>query len=133
MSGFSRLSLLCLCLFVGCSNQYVAPVAVPPPTRGTEPTGTVIVEVVLADQTRKVKVRDVASLATVESIMQSVEGIPVEITGSGTNAFLHSIDGKATSGGKGWTYKVNGKFINEGIGSFEVIPPATIRWEFGEF
>ena len=64
--------------------------------------------------------------------MQSIEGMPVGIHGSGITAFIHSIGGKSTSGTEGWTYKVDGQFANEGIGSTELSPPATITWEFGE-
>jgi Domain of unknown function (DUF4430) len=123
-------------LLAGCNSQYI-PIPAPavPATATTTPTGTsgvVTVEFQINGETKTVKVADVAEGATVEAVMQSIEGIPIELHGSGVTAFIHSIAGKSTSGTEGWTYKVNGQFANEGIGSTTLTPPATITWEFGE-
>ncbi|MEO1619070.1 MAG: DUF4430 domain-containing protein, partial [Planctomycetota bacterium] len=70
---------------------------------------------------------------TLESVMRKIEDRQIEISGAGTTAFLQSIDGVGNEGSKGWTFKVDGEFAMQGIGSTELNPPAEVIWSFGGF
>ncbi|TWU45769.1 hypothetical protein Q31b_09450 [Novipirellula aureliae] len=76
---------------------------------------------------------EIAPGATVESVMRAVDEIPVVIEGSGMTAFVHSIDGIETGSNEGWTFKVNGDFAKQGIGSTMIVPPATLTWTYGSY
>jgi hypothetical protein len=84
-------------------------------------------------QIKRLTAPDVAAGTSVESLMRSLEEVEVAIRGSGTTAFVQSLDGTATGTGKGWTFTIDGEFAMKGIGQTELEPPATIRWSYGEF
>lgn len=118
----------------GCSRQ---PAGAPPAgdasdsnTPAPEP-GPVTVEILRDGQTRSVTLDPIAHGTTVEEVMRSIEQFPVEIRGSGTTAFVDSIDGVATGADTGWTYQVDGEQVHEGVGAKRLAPPATISWSFG--
>lgn len=115
----------------GCSSEpQKASIPAPPP--GT-PQGPVTIEIVHQESIQTLQLEAVPAGTTVESVMRSIEEVPVEIRGSGTTAFIDSIDGVKTGSGTGWTYRINGEFVDRGIGSTELVPPATIRWTFGRW
>ena len=120
------LSVIAVALVGGCEKK-VAPTqgAVVPVT-----TGKVTIEVVNGDEKKEVIVNDVADGTSLEDVMRSVKDLPIELTGSGMTAFVHSIDGVATNQTEGWTYRVDGKHASVGIGAFELHPPTTITWRF---
>ena len=70
---------------------------------------------------------------TLETLMRSVDQVPIQISGGGTTAFVHSIDGIATSADEGWTFTIDGKHANQGIGSTRLHPPTNVTWRFGSF
>jgi hypothetical protein len=116
-----------LTLLAGCGEQATT---VDP----SAPTGTVILTIQLPDQeARVVKVANVAEGDTLESVMRSVEEVPIEITGSGSTAFVKSIDGLATGSSEGWTFRVDGEFAEQGIGATHLNPPTEVTWTFGEY
>ena len=126
-----RFLLPALLLILGCQGS----TSTPPPPSSASPssasTGTVTVEFQIGESTRTIEVDDVVSGSTVESVMRSITDVPLTIHGSGQTAFVDSIDGISTSGSEGWTYKLNGEFANEGIGTTELTPPAKISWSYG--
>ncbi len=74
---------------------------------------------------------------TVETLMRKFvsSGISpkIELSGTGTTAFLQSIGGQDTSAGKGWTYKINGQRAVRGIGQTPVTTGDEITWEYGSW
>jgi hypothetical protein len=96
-------------------------------------TGPVTVKISLSDFDRDdivIRVEDVESGTTVEALMTSLPDVPVEIRGSGTTAFVDSLAGVATGANSGWTYRIDGEFVNRGIGVTRLEPPATVSWSF---
>lgn len=85
------------------------------------------------DQIKTLVVDSVAGGTTLESVMRSIDEVPIVIRGGGVTAFVQEIDGLTTSASEGWTYQADGKFVNEGIGSYELTPPVTITWKFGDW
>ena len=118
--------LACLSI-VGCQETLLPPA----PTAGRG-TGTVTIEIESGDDTATFEVQDVAAGTTLESLMRSIVQVPVSIQGSGLTAFVDGIDGQSTSGSEGWTFKVDGQFANEGIGSMTLTPPTTITWSYSD-
>jgi Domain of unknown function (DUF4430) len=61
-------------------------------------------------------------------------GIELQLSGSGTSAFVRSIDKLANEGGgasaKNWLYWQNGKLANTGAGTREVAPGDEVLWKF---
>ena len=82
---------------------------------------------------KEFEVPQIAPGTTVESIMRAVKEVPVVIEGSGMTAFVNSIDGVETGANEGWTFKVNGDFAKQGIGSTMLVPPATLTWTYSTF
>lgn len=106
--------------------------------RGREATkeaavGTVVVEYLADGQKQSVVINEVAEGTTLEEVMRSIDEFPVEIQGSGVTAFVDGINGIHTNQREGWTYRVDGQFAGEGIGSLELHPPTTITWRFGSW
>ncbi len=95
-------------------------------------TVTLSIESVDADPL-VVEVPGVATGTTLETVMRSLDGVDVDITGSGTTAFVNSIEGKATGGNEGWTFQVDGEPAKQGIGSTVLDPPVEIEWSYGSF
>ncbi len=121
---------LTLAAIFGCEKN---PVAVEKPGGPEKPvvTATVTIEVESGESTLTHKVDHVAFGTTLESLLRSSTELPFEITGSGRSAFVNAIDGKTTSGGEGWTYKIDGEFVHAGIGVTKLNPPTTVTWSFG--
>ncbi|MEM6469463.1 MAG: DUF4430 domain-containing protein [Planctomycetota bacterium] len=80
----------------------------------------------------EVDVSDVETGATLESVMRRLD-LPIEMSGSGTTAFVQSINGKSMDSNKGWTFTVDGEFASQGIGSTTLTPPTEVIWSFGGF
>lgn len=119
-----------LFLFLGCNSS--TPVSAPSAVSETE-TGTVRLEINWPDDSEKqvVEIDDVADGSTLESVMKQLEDPNVEISGSGTTAFVQTIGETSTGAADGWTFKVDGEFANQGIGLTELHPPTTVSWSFG--
>ena len=81
----------------------------------------------------KVTVDNVPVGETLETVMRSIKEVPIELSGSGTTAFVDSIGEQKTDATKGWTFTVDGEFANQGIGQTVLHPPTTVDWSFGEF
>ena len=97
-------------------------------------TGTVTLRIIADEkETVEVELPDIAEGESLESVMRNFKDCPVEISGSGTTAFVQSIDGLSTSGSEGWTFKVDGEFANQGIGETTLSPPTTVEWSYGGF
>ena len=94
-------------------------------------SGIVTLEIAEADGSRTITVPDVADGATLESVLRSAEGLNAVISGTGSTAFVNQIGDRDTSGSEGWTFTVDGKRADKGIGSTVLHPPATIQWKFG--
>jgi hypothetical protein len=106
----------------------------PPPPAADASVGIVTLLIQSDDgSVHSIEVDDVADGSTLESVMSSVEQIPVEMSGSGLNAFVESIGGISTDSSQGWTFKIDGEFANQGIGQTVLHPPTTVQWSFGEF
>ncbi|TWU48055.1 DUF4430 domain-containing protein [Rubripirellula reticaptiva] len=117
------LALISAMAVTGCQQQ-PAPIAV------DAAKGTVTIEIVSADGTKTYTVDDVSDGSTLEQVMRSAKDFPAEISGSGTTAFVSSIDGLSTSASEGWTYKIDDEFIHEGVGVTTLSPPTTVTWKF---
>ncbi|MFK8111174.1 MAG: DUF4430 domain-containing protein [Rubripirellula sp.] len=126
---------MCLLMLstLGCGVEQpaarVVPVVAPP--NGAASSGTVTVQVEVGDQTQTFEVPDVADGTTLEAVMQAIEEIPITMHGSGVTAFVEAIDGKSTTGDQGWTFKIDDKFANQGVGSTALTPPTTVTWSYG--
>ncbi|MEM9827415.1 MAG: DUF4430 domain-containing protein [Planctomycetota bacterium] len=107
---------------LGCTQAPPAPVV----------AGTITLEIG-APIDKKFTLEDIPAGSTVESIMRRVpeSDLPMEITGSGTTAFLVSIGDQGTEAGEGWIFRIDGNLPERGIGVTEVDPPATISWTYG--
>lgn len=127
---FSRsggfLGVLFLAL-MGCSSSPARPI-------NDSATGVVTLEIDGAGESVKMTVDRLPAGCTVETVMQRAvdQGLDAEITGSGTTAFVASINGSAGSGTMGWLFKVDGEFSERGIGTTELDPPATITWVYAD-
>jgi hypothetical protein len=110
-------------MLAGCSAATV-------PVDPNVATGTVTVEVAIDDDVKVWSIDDVAAGATLEDVLRSTDDFPIEISGSGTTAFVNSIAGKSTSASEGWTYTIDGERAPAGIGSTTITPPTTVRWTF---
>ncbi|TWU04608.1 DUF4430 domain-containing protein [Stieleria varia] len=83
------------------------------------------------DSVREWVVDDVVDGSTLETVMRTIQMPQIEISGSGPTAFVNSIDGIMTSGDKGWTFKIDDEFANQGIGATVLHPPTKVTWTFG--
>ncbi|TWU59808.1 hypothetical protein Poly51_00810 [Rubripirellula tenax] len=134
MRNFSLLGFVLIAALVvsGCQRN-AAPVATDAVAGVGTPTGVVTIEIVTADGTKAFTVDEVAEGTTLEQVMESARDMPVEISGSGTTAFVHSLDGRSTSASEGWTYRIDGEFAHSGIGAAVLSPPTTVTWKFGDW
>jgi len=114
-----------LVIGAGCSST-VTPVKTP-----TVATVTVVIK--LGDEVVQRELEAIASGTTIDQVMAKIEQPKVVIIGSGATAFVESIGGLGTVGGKGWSYRVDDQWADRGIGVFELNPPTTIQWTYGEF
>ena len=70
---------------------------------------------------------------TLETTMRSLNKVDVEMSGSGTTAYVNSINGVESTGSEGWTFEIDGEWADKGVGSTKLHPPTTINWKYGEF
>ena len=116
----------------GCPSTTTEP-DVDPSDEGAS-TGTVTVRIVSeAKAPTVIQVPDVADGTSLETVMRSLQEADIAISGSGTTAFVNSIQGKATSADKGWTFTVDGEHANQGIGQTVLHPPVEVEWSYGSF
>jgi hypothetical protein len=76
--------------------------------------------------------------STVFSILRRAKNmgdLDFDSQGSGTTAFVHSIDGVMNSGRRGnnWVFRVNDQLAKESCGSLAVAPGDVVEWKFGEY
>lgn len=132
----ARLVLLgTLCLAIswlpGCDRS--TPAVVDSNASETE-TGTVTIEFIVDGKPNQTQiVEDVAAGTTLETVMRGLDSPAMDLGGSGTTAFVNSIDGIETDASRGWTFTVDGEFAKVGIGSLELTPPTKIEWKFTTF
>ncbi len=125
------LFVFCL-LLVGCdrvSNQPAVTDQVAPVNSGANHSGVVTLQIDLGNTVRRIMVNDVADGTTLESVMRSIDSLDVKITGSGTTAFVHQINGRSASGSQGWTFTVDGQRASKGAGTTKLHPPTTVKWQ----
>lgn len=127
---FRYMALGLLLFSVGCRSETPT---IAPLSTAQAVTGTVTVEVKLGEELRTFEVPDVADGATLESVMESIDQIPINMTGSGTTAFVNAIGDTKTNSTEGWTFMVDGQWADTGIGSTVLHPPTTVTWVFGEW
>jgi hypothetical protein len=132
--GTKQLSKLAICFgfffiaAVGCS-QPPAPVVDAPVSQ----PGTVTVVFAMPDGEVRRELETVAAGTTIADVLAKIDDPKIEITGTGEMAFVKSIGELGTTEGEGWTFKVDGKWADRGIGAYELSPPATIQWSHGKF
>ena len=91
------------------------------------------IEIVTDAGTQTIEIPDVAAGTSLEDVMRSITAVSIEIQGSGTTAFVDRIGDQGTNTTDGWTFKVDGEFANQGIGSTTLSPPTKVTWSFGDF
>ncbi|MCC9603244.1 DUF4430 domain-containing protein [Stieleria sp. JC731] len=122
-------AFLLVALVLGCTSQTETESTVRP-----QPDGIVSIEIDPGDGNVITEdVENVSDGSTLETVMQRVGTAQIAFRGSGTTAFIESIDGKGTTSGMGWTFKIDGEFVNQGIGQTELHPPTTVTWKYGTF
>ncbi len=126
-----KFCLLALILLVpACSTKSEAPSG---SETGQQQTGTVTIEILGGDSVQRYSVPDVPDGTTLETVLVDLTEPTIEIQGSGTTAFVNRIGDLATSASEGWTYKIDGEFVNTGVGTTELHPPTTVSWNYGDF
>ncbi len=134
-SSWLAFCLLACLMLVGCRDAQPSSTlpSASSPEMPVDPTttGTVTVEVIEGDETKRYELTDIAAGTTVESIMRSLTEPEVTMSGSGITAFVQQIGDQSTRSNEGWVYRVDGEFATKGIGSTTVDPPVTITWSFG--
>jgi hypothetical protein len=132
----SRFALLAAAALLvgGCgSGSSVATVEGPADSAESTETGPVTLEFAFENELQVRRVPEVADGTTLESLMRGVTDPAVEISGSGTTAFVRSIGDQTTESREGWTFTVDGEFATQGVGATHLHPPTTVRWNYGEF
>ncbi len=124
--------MIVLALTVGCADRNAAELAAGG-TAATIATGTVTVEVTIDGEAKVVVIDAVQDGSTVAEVMGRITDPVVQIKGSETTAFVHTIGELATSGREGWTFKIDGEFSHEGVGTATLHPPTTVSWQYGDF
>jgi hypothetical protein len=92
------------------------------------PAGPVTVVIDFGDSTVRREIESVPEGTTVAQVMTEITDPPVKLIGSGAMTFVDSIGDLGTTGGKGWTFRVDGKWADRGIGAYQLTPPALIEW-----
>jgi hypothetical protein len=118
-------SVSSIALIAACSTSPSSPPA-------TATAGTVTLRFAIDGRQREVRVSEIRQGTSLESVMRQVEDPEIIIRGSGTTAFVDSIGGIPTSASEGWTFRVDGRFADRGIGTMVLDPPTTVTWSFGE-
>jgi len=120
---FGSMAALCMLLgfAVGCSPEADRSVV----------TGTVRIEIESGDELQIVTMENVSSGTTLETVLRAVQQPQFTIRGRGKTAFVNKIGDQATSRDEGWTFRIDGQWSSEGIGSVKLEPPATVHWAFG--
>ena len=132
MNRTRTLGLIVLAIAAGCGGRNTA-TSPDVAQETTVTTGTVTVEIALNGEIKTVEIDDVEDGTTVESLMREMEDPIVQIKGSNTTAFVHTIGDVATAGREGWTFKIDGEFSHSGVGSAILHPPTTLSWRYGDF
>lgn len=120
---------LCLaCLAIGCGNQTATM-----PTPNDVATGPVTMEIELGDQSQTITIDDVAEGTTLETVMRGIDEVEMEISGSGTTAFVNQIGDVATGSTEGWSFEIDGEYAKQGVGATKLSPPTTVTWSYGDY
>jgi hypothetical protein len=131
MHTIKQLGLLPLAITILLGCRPATPPVSPTPVAAAA-TGTVTIEIDLGENSETIEIHNVEKGTTLESVMRSIDQVPITIHGSGVTAFVDQIGDTATGGSGGWTFKVNGELANQGIGSIELSPPITVTWAYSE-
>ncbi len=127
-------TLILLIAALGCSNSATqSPPNSNSAATATSSVGTVTFEIQTTDEVIRRTVDDISSGTTVEQVMKQITDLELKMTGSGTTALVTSMEGLTNGGSKGWTYRVDGTLANCGIGEYELTPPCTVTWKYGDF
>ena len=113
-------------IFIGCS-----PTPTPTPVAAPSANGVVTIEIRTGDRVDSTTIDSVADGSTLESVLRSIEEPEFVIKGSGPTAFVDRIGDRSTGASDGWTFKIDGKFSDRGVGTVLLHPPATVTWQFG--
>lgn len=121
---------------VGCRPNG-EPVAVAEVERATSIAVTVTVDYAGRRNNERFELT-VFSGETVHDVLVRLMGegvLPVDSTGTGATAFVHSIQGVINegAGGDNWKYLVNGVLADRSCGDFRVSDGDHIEWIFGEY
>ena len=96
-------------------------------------TGPVVMEIDLGGKMQTITIDDVTQGTTLETVMRGIDEIEMDISGSGTTAFVNRIGDVATGSTEGWTFEVDGEYAKQGIGSTKLSPPTTVAWSYGSY
>lgn len=124
---------------VGCDSTATIDRENSEPVADAVVAGTVQLLVDFSEQRRDLNVKVPCSAdSTVFTILQRAEkmgDLEFDSQGSGSTAFVHSIDGVMNAGGRGknWVFRVNDQLARESSGSLGVAPGDVIEWKFGEY
>jgi len=113
---------------IGCSRP-----AAPIRDSQAAQTGTVTVVFSLPSGEVRREIDGVAAGTTIVDVLSKIDDPKIEVTGSGDMAFVNLVGDLGTTEGEGWTFKVDGKWADRGIGAYELSPPATIHCSHGKF
>lgn len=123
--------LVALLAMSACSRQ-AAPVA-DTTSASSSSTGTITFVFKTPDGELRREIESVSSGSTIADVMAKIDDPKIDMIGSGDTAFVKSIGDLGTTDGKGWSFSVDGKWADRGIGAYELTPPATIEWTHGAF
>jgi len=114
-------------ILAGCSNATATKSAT------SVAVGTVTIVIDDGKETVEHKIENVTAGTTVEQLMRELDGETTKISGSGSTAILTSLRGLTNAGTQGWTYRVDEDWADRSMGAYELTPPATVLWKYGDF
>ena len=128
-------NLVCFATFLivsGCESKATNETHTAQPTQPA--TGTVTVTFNYVDApSETVQLPNIAENTSVLALMQMIESPVIVIQGSGINSLVTQIGDLKESSSEGWTYYVNGKWADQGIGSATISPGDEIQWRYGDW
>ncbi len=134
-----RFGLLILAFAAGCDQSAMLDVERSDSAATEIVAGTVQLDIDFAGEAENLSVKVPCSAdSTVFTILQraaKMDDLQFDSQGSGSTAFVHSIDGVMNAGGRGknWVYRVNDLLVNESCGLKGVVPGDQIKWKYGEY
>jgi len=126
-------TILFFVLLVSCGCDSAKTTLSPPEVETRVAAVTVVIQGPGDKEPTRYVVEDVRTGQTVDDVMRRIEGADVKISGSGVTAIITSIGEHANGGSAGWTYRVDDAWADRSMGVYELSPPATVTWKYGEF